>query len=1133
MKKFHLFKYSLFGVALAVSLGAHSRQLTGEEALQRALANWQTQGRKAAPVSSYTTHTLQGAYVFSRPGQGFIVAPADDQLPAVLAYVDEGHYNPAEMPPAFQAWLDEITRHGAYATPVSSKADTETDTWLLDDIAWTQEAPMNSLCPRYNYGGYDYPTYAGCVAIALGQIMRYHQHPLQGRGSIDYTTDSFGLPVKTDLDNHDYDWTQILPNYRYTQPDAAQKSAVAQLVYDVAAACHMDFGPNASNTQDYRAGQALKRHFDYDPSLQIIDHSQYNTAQWAAILREEIDAKRPVYLSGANVVNTEENGDMVYGHAFVVDGYNADGYFHINWGWNGTSNGFYLLTDLTPKTQGAGGSTGGYSFMQNAIIGIQPNQGGDESPAYLTLMNDYWKVERDAENDGYKIYVTLGNPTATDFDGFIALRISEDGRDLFSPKDLAWKMGCKAGLGGTLGKGIQRVWLAEHPGARLDLVYAHVPGAAQADADTAAKLLQQIDDATGWQLIASRQGAPQSLVVYVDDRQRIEFHPDDAQVFNLSVTSLKAETELTAGHLATFTAQIQNFSDYEYFAPLYLMCYDAEGKLVGYTDYQLNLLPAHSQTEVQFHYLIPAEPGTYHFCIDYETLAYDYGYEPIPRMDDGAGYSFVFTVNKESAVDPDPINPEDGQVIDYVMECVDYGFDAVRRNVKVRFEGNVVHIQGISAEIPDAWVKATLNDGVADFGEPQLLGTWNNAGRQQSQYLYGADTGTGDPAELVMAYDERSHSFQSYGNRWLFLSATPHEMNAYYDHLYNSVTILPASQAGDDPTVTPPDGLATETYQLKGRNPYTHIPTDYTLSVGRNGDDIYVQGLYPAFPTAWIKGSIGDGKATFATPQYMGNYHGLYDIYVTGVDPIREQMQPLVMNYDAATRTFSTTSDCWLLVQAGDDTEISPMMLLTQVTMAPYKAPVLDYTDIVLPADIEDNVVDYLYTARNADLSSGQTDKQDEPIRLVWDNRTVYVQGLSSYFPEAWIRGTVDEHGVVVFPRNQHIGEMLGYDMWLGGGDATSGEVLYGDFILLFDKATGVFTQPESNYLAINADPTKLYDLELYHEVTLVPEGYDGIARIPTATSAVIYDLTGRRVAANHHEVKHGVMLKEGRKIIR
>lgn len=1132
MKKFHLFKYSLFGVALAVSLGAHSRQLTGEEALQRALANWQTQGRKAAPVSSYTTHTLQGAYVFSRPGQGFIVAPADDQLPAVLAYVDEGHYNPAEMPPAFQAWLDEITRHGAYTTPISSKADKETDTWLLEDIAWTQESPMNDLCPKYYYGGYNYSTYAGCVAVALAQIMRYHQHPQQGTGSIAYTTDSYGLEVLSHLDEHTYDWTQILPNYLYTQPSVDQKTAVAQLVYDIAAACHMDFGPNASNTQDYRAGIALKQHFGYDASLQLIDHSQYSTAAWADVLRQEIDARRPVYLSGANVRNSE-SGDMVAGHAFVVDGYNSKGFFHINWGWNGTSNGFYLLTDLTPKNQGVGGSTGGYAFMQNAIIGIQPDKGGSESPANLTLMNDYWKIERDLENDGYKIYVTLGNPTATDFDGFIALRLTENGTDLLSPKDMAWRMGCKAGMGGTLGKGIQRQYLAQHPGARLDLVYVSMPGASAATEAEAQAMLSTVNDATDWTLIASRKGAPQSLLVYADEHDQVQFLPDPDQAFRLAVTDLTADAPLTAGSTGNFTAHIKNEGDFEYFAPLYLMCYDDEGTLVGYSDYHLDLLPAHSDTELHFSYILPSNPGSYHFCIDYETLAYDYGYEPVPRQGDAAGYTFVFNINKAEDVDPDPEHPEDGTIQDYVMECVDYGEDAIRRHVKVRIEGDVAYIQGLSSELPEAWATATINNGVADFGEPQLLGTWHNHGTAQQQYLYGADTGTGDPAPLIMEYDARSRSFFSYSNRWLFLSKTPLTMNASYDHLYSGLTILPASEAGDDPLVTPPDGLATSVYQLKGSHPYNHIPTDYTLNIGYTGSEVYVQGLYPALPAAWVKGSIADGKVTFDTPQYVGNYHGLYDMFVSGVDPFSEEMQQLVMDYDARTRTFTSTADNWFLVQAGRGDEVNPMMLLTGVTITPYQAPVLDYHDVVLPGNLAESVAEYRFTARNADLNSGMTDKSDEPVRLVWDGSTVYVQGLSTHFPEAWIKGVVDAHGVVVFSRNQHVGVMMDHDIWLGAGDATSGEIIYGDFVLLYDKTTGVFTQPESNYLAFNAATDKLYDLELYHEVTLVPEGYDGIARIPTATSAVIYDLTGRRVAANHHGVMHGVMLKEGRKIIR
>lgn len=1111
---------SLFmALAMAAGLGAHATTISSDEALARVVAQWNATNAHRAPMQANiltlaetgnTPTAIPSYYIFTRAGGGFVVAPADDARPAILAYVDEGSYDAEKMPPAFHAWLEEILKYGAADSSIASSKMQKTgadDDFLLGDIVWTQEYPMNANCPTYNYYGYNYSTYAGCVAIALGQIMRFHQHPQQGTGNIAYSTDTYSLPVATNLDDHTYDWSKILPNYVYTQSTSAEREEVARFVYDVAAACHMDFSPAASNSQDFRAAQALKRNFHYDASLQLVDHGNYSTAQWAQLLRDEIDARRPVYISGANV---QGSNSEVAGHAFVIDGYNAEGYFHVNWGWNGSSNGYYLLTDLTPKDkQGAGGSAAGYAFMQNAIVGIQPDKGGAETPASLCLIYDQIWTERDAQGDAVHFYIA--NPSATDFSGMMALRITDaNGSALNDPIATALKTTCKAGFGGERAWYIDLKSLGNRAGMVFEIVYRE-------------------DGTETWNVAGSRAGSPHSLVSYKTAGGSVALQPNPSEMFQMRLADLKADAPLKPSTTTTFTARVKNESDYEYFAPLYLMVYDASEALIGYTDYQLYIVPAHGESEVKFNYTLPKDEGSYHFCVAYETLGYNYDYSPMLREGEAA-YDYVFNVSKDGGENPGggEVDPGDGSVQNYVLECIDYGADAVRRDVKVRFEGREVYIQGISEEVPDGWAHATLDDGVAIFETPLLLGEWNYYGSIRKQYITGADTGTGDVSGLTLYYDDETRSFTSFSNNWILLTGDPTQVGYYYDHLYNSVSIIPSNNATDR-TVTPPDGLATSTYQLCGRNPYSGIPTDYTLNVGYDGKDVYVQGLYPAFPNAWIKGTIADGKATFKTPQYIGNYHGLYNMYIAGVEPVKEELCALVMNYDAASHTFTTTDDCWFIVQAGE-TNVLPMMLLDAVSIAPYSTPALDYSDLALPAELTDAVRPYSLSAINADDNSTVT----RNVNVAISGREVYIQGLSTYFPNAWVRGTIGESGITVFQRNQHMGKMEGYeayDIWLGAGDTMSGEMLYGNFLLIYDAAKGTFTQPEINYLAINASTTKVYHLELLKGVQLTPSNVDGIGSL-TATSLLplpSYDLQGRRVVPS----AHGFYIHNGRKSVR
>ena len=108
--------------------------------------------------------------------------------------------------------------------------------------------------------------------------------------------------------------------------------------------------------------RALFENFNYDVGVQIYTRDYYSVTSWKALLKKEIDAGRPVIYAGSS---------SSAGHAFVCDGYDDSGKFHFNWGWSGTSNGYYETSALNPGVQGIGSSNGGYNMDQQIITGIQ------------------------------------------------------------------------------------------------------------------------------------------------------------------------------------------------------------------------------------------------------------------------------------------------------------------------------------------------------------------------------------------------------------------------------------------------------------------------------------------------------------------------------------------------------------------------------------------------------------------------------------------------------------------------------------------------------------------------------------------------------------------------------------------
>ncbi len=370
-------KRTFFCALLAAAfLGAQGTPVTPRAALARALDQQDTRAALRVKASGMklerTFESASGtpaAYLFSS-SDAAILLPADDIAMPVLGYID--NISGEEVPPQFRWWIDEYARQIAYATehPAGFAAGTVTETPDREPIApllttvWNQSTPFNDYCPLEG----DRRTPTGCLATALAQIMNYWEYPAEPTGAITYT-DSDGHVRSCSFDGRPFRWEDMLDNYNSIEGSTSHiteenASAVAWLMQAAGHASQMRYNVMGSGAYTFNMVPAVKRYFHYNPAAIQLQRDYYSAEVWDNLIYEHLSKVGPVFYTGANFNNM--------GHAFVCDGYRGDGYFHINWGWGGTYDGYFLLSALTPEGQGIGGHAGGYNYQQEVVFNLTP-----------------------------------------------------------------------------------------------------------------------------------------------------------------------------------------------------------------------------------------------------------------------------------------------------------------------------------------------------------------------------------------------------------------------------------------------------------------------------------------------------------------------------------------------------------------------------------------------------------------------------------------------------------------------------------------------------------------------------------------------------------------------------------------
>ena len=317
---------------------------------------------KQPRLKQYATTPVYAIYGYEQGG--FAVVSADDALPVVLGYSTTCYGS--ELPEGLQWWLNalegifahgKVPSHALQAiTPDTVKYKPEVKP--LTTAMWGQSDPFWKYCPRSPKGTH---TLTGCVATAMAEIMYYWKYPARGRGEgyvmFPYN-DPSGERLVANFAKTNYDWAQMLPHYSDSTATVSQEDAVATLMYHCGIAAKMQYGTLASGAYCENAAKGLKEHFRYASSTRYLLRENFNDSTWMDLIFNELNNNQPILYSGVD--------NNYGGHAFVLDGYDADGLVYINWGWNGKYNGYYDIKILN-------GGNYQFEWQQGMVAGIRPS----------------------------------------------------------------------------------------------------------------------------------------------------------------------------------------------------------------------------------------------------------------------------------------------------------------------------------------------------------------------------------------------------------------------------------------------------------------------------------------------------------------------------------------------------------------------------------------------------------------------------------------------------------------------------------------------------------------------------------------------------------------------------------------
>jgi len=439
-------KILVFCVAIFISLSSFAKEIQIDQA--RKVATAFLQHSSGADLKSSSTlelslvegifdTELRDLYVFNiNKSEGFIIVSGDDAAVPILAYSNTNSISASIVPDNVRSWLENYQHQIQYIRENNIEQTSEIKYYWDNGIPRNLKSTQNSVAPllttKWNQAPYynakcpyDHDkgklTYSGCVPTAFAQIMKYWEYPSKGVGFNSYEDnfEEYGMfgTLYANFGKTNYDWEAM--------PDAVNRpnDAVATLMYHVGVAFEAMYGINGTGvilnydsisenkTDNIKPELLLPKFFNYSTSMQAIYRLYFSDNEWADILKLELDAGRPIGYGG-------NNSDFSGGHAFVCDGYDENDFFHLNWGWGGSGNGFFIISDLSIGQND-------YNYTNHAYIGIQPSDSADLLKLKLNS-NVVTNKSTIAYEEGFIINADIINEGTSSFSGDLAAAVFDD-----------------------------------------------------------------------------------------------------------------------------------------------------------------------------------------------------------------------------------------------------------------------------------------------------------------------------------------------------------------------------------------------------------------------------------------------------------------------------------------------------------------------------------------------------------------------------------------------------------------------------------------------------------------------------------------------------------------------------------
>ncbi|MCQ2283445.1 MAG: C10 family peptidase [Bacteroidales bacterium] len=349
---------------------------------------------------AYTEYSEEGTplyYRFQVGDKGFMIVSATDLATPILAYSLESNFTQGT---GVEFYCDQYKKDLAYLVKNPTSALATSNLWsryLSDNFqvnapkgnpcveplvttSWTQETYYNTMCPMNPQADFDWDLRApvGCVALTMANLLYYYRYPQSGYGAVFYH------PVEYDDETGEvvYAYPALNANFGQAKYDYnhitnslnSYNGELEKLIYHCGVSVRMGYGHDGSGSQSEVAMTSLQNHFNFSQQAQFQEITETVIADsllylWVNKAKAELDARRPLFFSGTS--------ESAGGHAWIVDGYttiadengNNDTYFHVNWGWAGYDNGFFLINNQNTHGSGNFNAAGSEAMMTNMVPG--------------------------------------------------------------------------------------------------------------------------------------------------------------------------------------------------------------------------------------------------------------------------------------------------------------------------------------------------------------------------------------------------------------------------------------------------------------------------------------------------------------------------------------------------------------------------------------------------------------------------------------------------------------------------------------------------------------------------------------------------------------------------------------------